>query len=409
MASEKIEKYGLEHIEDTANKALFDALKFSFWILKAIMALVVAAYLISGTFSVQSDEVALVTRFGRVLGTGPQRELKQGLHWSWPWPIDNYIKVSKGKVKTTNCDFKYNVTEMETVQGRSANVGESLVPGKDDFIITGDANILHIGLIINYGIIDAFDYVRTIPKADQWNPNTHENENPESDLIMVLADTAVIQAAGQFKVDDLLGQQKTKFASLVKQYLQQSLRAMNCGLELKDVLIKKIEPPRQVVQQFNDVRNAAEQMHGDIQTAMGDATQKLTQTAGMGYQELIQAIQNEQKMQQGNDPKLVEAQKEVSKLLDQAGGSVQEILANAKIYKTRVFESAKADAQYMQALLPRYLENPQVVRTRLLMGMLETTLDNVRKLYTPTDVSEIRIIIDRDPEELKVADNNTGQ
>jgi hypothetical protein len=55
----------------------------------------------------------------------------------------------------------------------------------------------------------------------------------------------------------------------------------------------------------------------------------------------------------------------------------------------------------MQALLPKYLENPSVVTTRLLLSVMETTLNNVRKWYIPKEVNEIRIMIDRDSEELK--------
>jgi modulator of FtsH protease HflK len=397
-----MEKQNIKPNEDLANKALVDSLRFSFWILKIIMLCAIVAYLASGTFQVQPDQVALVTRFGKVLGTGPDRELREGLHWSWPWPIDNHILVSKGKVKTTNCDFTYKITDQERIQGQMS--GASLVPGKDDFVITGDANILHIGLTINYGIVDAYNYVRTIPKADQWDPNTRANENPESELIETLADTAVIRAAGQFKVDDLLVSQKTKFVALVKEYLQQSLRELNCGLELKDVLIKQISPPRQVQDAFNNVRRAFEMGQGSIEVARGNANQRLNQTAGEAYLELIAAMNKEQKMQETNDPKLLQARAEVKKLLDQASGNVSAILSDAKIYKSRVFESAKADAGYMQALLPKYLENPNVVMTRLLLSVMETTLNGVRKWYMPKDVREIRIMIDRDPDELKEAE-----
>ncbi len=394
-----MEKQTTQHNEDLANKALVDALRFSFWILKVIMLIAIVAYLASGTFQVQPDQVALVTRFGKVLGTGPDRELREGLHWSWPWPIDNHIMVPKGKVKTTNCEFTYQMSDQEKIQGGRA--GASLVPGKDDFILTGDANILHVGLTITYGIIDAYNYVRTFDKADQWNPNIPTKENPEDALIQTLADAAVIRAAGQFKVDDLLVSQKTKFATLVKEYLQQSLGNMNCGLELKSVLIKQIVPPRQVESAFNEVRRAFETGRGAIEVARGDATQKLKQTAGEVYNDLILAMNKERKMQETNDPKLPQARAEVEKLLDQATGSVSVILSDAKIYKNRVVESAKADAAYMQALLPKYLENPNVVMTRLLLSVMETTLNGVRKWYVPRDVNEIRITVDRDPDELK--------
>jgi len=414
MGFENMEKHELEHnhavheqgmcplseqTEDLANKALVDSLHFSFKILKVVMLLVVIAYLASGTFQVKPGQVAMVTRFGKVLG--PDRELKQGLHWSWPWPIDQYILVPKGMVRSVDCNLWYQMTDQENGQGRSAMAGFSLVPGKDDYIITGDANIMHASITVYYGIVDAYEYVRNIPDAENWNPATNANFAPEKNLINQLAYRAMIRASGQFKTEELMSSDKSRFTTLIKQYLQQSLRSLNCGLEIKDVLLQKIEPPRQVINSFIEVRNATEQKHGDIQSAMGDATQLLTQTAGLSHEQLIQAIKKEQKLQEAGDPKLAEAQKEVSHLLEMAGGSVQEILADAKIYRTRTIESAKADANYFNALLPRYQENPRVVLSRLLLSTLEESLKNVRKWYMPKDVSSIPFMIDRDPEEMK--------
>jgi regulator of protease activity HflC (stomatin/prohibitin superfamily) len=177
---------------------------------------------------------------------------------------------------------------------------------------------------------------------------------------------------------------------------------VNCGLQLEDVLIAKIEPPRQVVQNFNEVRNAAEQMHGNIQTALGDREQLLTRTAGQGYQDLIDAIETEQKLETGTDTvKLAETKKNVDQLLDQSSGSVQEILNTSRSYRTNMVEHAKADAERLQALLPEYQKNPKVVLTRLLLSTFETSLKDVRKWYMPKDIYRMRMMIDRDPDELK--------
>jgi membrane protease subunit HflK len=406
MAMEEHEKIQLQQNPDNAmplnsetgdegNKALLDALQLTFKLLKVLMVVAVVWYIAYGAFQVKPEEVALIKRFGKVVGTGENRELKQGLHWAWPYPIDDRIIIRKDK-RSTTVDFWYLMSEREKIQGQSGAGGPSLVPGRDNFVLTGDANILHASMIIKYRVIDAFSYVSNIENA-----GIPDIKNPEAKLIDTLTCGAVIQAAGRFKVDDLLGSKKEAFSGLVKKYLDQSLREVNCGLQLEDVLIKKIEPPRQVVQNFNEVRNAAEQMHGKIQTAMGDREQRLTQTAGLGYQELIAAIEKEQKLEADNDPNLAEARKEVEGLQEQAGGAVQEILADARIYRTKMVESAKADAEYLQALLPEYQKNPKVVLSRLLLSTFETSLKSVRKWYMPKDVYRVRIQIDRDPDELK--------
>ncbi len=382
---------------DAASKALVDALQICFRILKVIMVFVVIMFFASGAFTVKPEEVALVTQFGRVLGTGPEREKTPGFHLFWPEPIDKVIKIPKATQRSVNSEFWYYLTEQEKLQGRSGRTGATLVPGKDNSIITADANLLHVKIDIKYRIVDAFGYVKNIYGAE--NPDSY----PEKKLISSLADNAVIRSANQFTVDGLIGPKKMAFANMIKKYLSASLQRLHCGLKLDDVLITKIEPPRQVVKYFVDVRNAAEEMHANIQTALGDEEELLTNTAGPGFQKLTEAIDTEQKLEQANDPKLKKERVVVNDLLDQAGGSVQEILADAKIYKTKVVESAKADAEYLQALLPKYMESPNVVVTRLLLGTIEKLLPKVNKWYVPAKVKEVRFLIGRDPEELKAA------
>ena len=143
MINEENKKQLIE-TTDEAGKALIDALHVCFKLLKVIMVFVIIVFLVSGTFIVKPEEVALVTRFGKVLGTGPERERKPGFHMSWPEPIDHVIKISKETQRAIDSEFWYHITEQEKIQGQSRRVGTSLVPGKDHAVITSDANILHV-------------------------------------------------------------------------------------------------------------------------------------------------------------------------------------------------------------------------------------------------------------------------
>jgi len=380
---------------DQATKALVDALRVCFALLKIIMVVVIVFYLVSGVFRVQPEQVALKVRFGRVVGA----ELGSGLHWYLPWPVEQIICVPKGTQRSVSSAFWYQITERERIQGPGA-AGRSLKPGEDNYVLTGDANILHVAMTIKYRIVDAHKFVRSIRGADQ-PPEPGRSKLPEQDLVVSLADRSVIRAAGQFTVDELLKQDKDPFRRRVSEYMTLALAEIDCGLGLDGVLIDRIATPRQVVRYFNEVRNAAEQSESEIKKALGDEVELLTETAGPAYHELIDAIRAEQRMLETRDNGLANARKRVSALLAQAGGTVQEILADAKIYRTQLVESAKADAEYFQALLPKLRDNPQVILTRLLLGTLEDLLGQTRKYYIQKGVKEVRIIIDRDPLELE--------
>jgi len=387
---------------DAASQALVDALKWCFRLLKVIMIIAVVLYLASGVFRVQPDQVALKLRFGEVLGAGPERELKSGLHWSFPWPIESKIIVPKGKLRSVTSEFWYKMTEQEKIRGPSKQVGGTLRPGNDHFVLTGDANILHVNATVRYRIIDAYGYVRNISGAED------PSAEPERDLIVALADTAIIRAAGKFGVDDLLTVKRGEFSTEVQKYLRESLAELDCGLELEDVLIDNIVPPRQVVRYFIEVRHAAEERREKEKVAQGDAVKLLTETAGEGYPDLVEAIERERRLLAGNEAGLEEARKTTVELLNLASGSVQDILSEAKIYREQLEKAAEADAEYLKNLLPEFQKHPRVLVTRLLLDALEDLLGKVRKSYVYGDLREVRVHIDRDPQELE-RETGTGQ
>jgi len=384
---------------DLATQALMDALQVSFHLLKLIMVVLLVLFLLTGTFTVRPNEVGLVQRFGRVIGTGPDRELKPGFHWALPYPVDRVIRVPKYTQRFVKVPFWYHMTEQEKIRGPSAVAGASLRPGVDDYLISGDANIVHAEVTIRYRIVDAYDYVSSIYGAER--PGERPEDFPERTLIESLARDAIIDSAGSFEVDDLIFRKKAQFARSIQQKLSASLAKLNCGLEITDeVLIDQVAPPRQVNEQFIDVRRATEERFGAIKEAQGDAEKLLTETAGTGYRELIQAIEAEEQLLGQETAAARQAAERVSKLLEEAGGSIQDILTDARVYRTTVVEEAKADAKYLQKLLPQYRKNPQVVLTRLLLGMLGDVLGDVPKWYVTKQVKETRFRIDRDPQEL---------
>lgn len=378
---------------DAASRSLVDALGFTFKILKVIMLVCVLFYFGSGLFRVQPEEVALKVQFGKVLGTGLGREVTSGFAWSLPWPIHSHIKVPKDLREVTS-EFWYQMTAQEKLEGISKRAGASLIPGKDNFVITGDENILHVAMLVRYRIANAYQYVAGIEGAEK------PDDVPERELLECLVDSAVIQAAGQFTVDELIGPGKPRFKASVTKYLSESLNHLDVGLTLGEVLIKTIETPRQVTKFFDYVRNAHDQGRTEVEQALGDYRKLLVETAGESYEELTNALVEENKLREESDPKVSEVGKKVTGLLENASGSVREIISDAQSYRTRVVETAKADAEYFKSLLPKFLEDRQVVLTRLLLSTVQDLFSRVEKRYVPSDVREIRVIIDRDPLEL---------
>ncbi len=79
--------------DDAGSQALAEALRSSFAIVKFVMVVLVVIFFGSGFFQVGTQEKAIILRFGKPVGEGPQALLGPGLHWSFPYPIDEVVKI----------------------------------------------------------------------------------------------------------------------------------------------------------------------------------------------------------------------------------------------------------------------------------------------------------------------------
>ena len=83
-------------------------------------------------------------------------------------------------------------------------------------------------------------------------------------------------------------------------------------------------------------------------------------------------------------------------------GEAQEIIAQAKAYRTKVVEDARANAEYLQTILPEYKKSPDLVLQEIYQDTIEYVLDNTdEKLIIQSTEgakgSEIRVLLNRDP------------
>jgi len=78
---------------DSGSQALAEALRSSFAILKFLMVILVVVFFASGFFTVEQQERAVILRFGKPVRSGRDALLGPGLHWSFPYPIDEYVKT----------------------------------------------------------------------------------------------------------------------------------------------------------------------------------------------------------------------------------------------------------------------------------------------------------------------------
>jgi len=106
-----------------------------------VIIVVIGVYLLTGIYTVGSSEVGLVKRFGRYTAT-----VNPGLHYHLPAPIESVSIVNVLQVRKEEIGFRtispapnprYQIVEIEAL------------------MLTGDGNIAHVEMVVQYRVKDA--------------------------------------------------------------------------------------------------------------------------------------------------------------------------------------------------------------------------------------------------------------
>jgi membrane protease subunit HflK len=389
---------------DAAGQSLTNALRVSFTILKVIMVLLIVLFAVSGIFRVQPDEEALVLQFGRLRGEGEQRILQPGLKFAFPEPISEVIRIPVQRVQTLELNsFWYFETEQERLSQRPRPATGPLNPLQDGYCLTRndqetglsgtDYNIVHSRWTITYLIrspIDFFEtiYVRPRNPGEDFLEAAAETVEP---LLESLASNAIVTTMVKYSIDEAV-RSLSDIAFDVQETLQRKLDEISSGLEIDAVRADRIVWPRQVdaaFQESNRARQESEQVRID---ALSYREKLLTDVGGPEAERILQQLRNENL-----------SQKEQEELVARLAGQVQTVIAEARAYRMRVVEEAKANAEYLMALLPEYRKRPELILQQIYQNAVQEVLGNAEEkiMIQPSEDGqrrEIRVLINRDPQ-----------
>ena len=203
---------------------------------------VVILFLASGIKTIGPQELGIKLRFGKPMGIGEKALLAPGLHWAFPYPIDEVVRVPIGQVQTIASTVGwYATTAAQQAAGTEPPPGRSLNPETDGYTITADGNVIHVRAIVNYRISDPIRYVFNFAAA--------------SNLVQNALNNAVVFASAHFQVDDALTREVTAFKELIRSRLEQLIAQQQLGIAVDQVDAVLI-PPRQLREDFDAVVRA---------------------------------------------------------------------------------------------------------------------------------------------------------
>jgi membrane protease subunit HflK len=230
--------------EDAGTQALADALRSSFVVVQLLMVAVVIYFVCSGIFTVGPEEKAIILRFGAPLGDGEKALRGPGLHWAFPYPIDEVIRIPLGRFHTVRSTVGwYATTPALEAAKQEPPAGPSLNPATDGYLLTGDGNILHVRGTLRYrinepGIRYFLDFVNA------------------SNLVQQAFNNALVLTTARYKVDDILTHDFTGYRESVRQHMEVVIARQQLGVTVDQIDLTPI-PPRQLTAQFGAVLQAS--------------------------------------------------------------------------------------------------------------------------------------------------------
>jgi membrane protease subunit HflK len=398
---------------DAAGKSLSEALRISFIILKVIMAVLILAFLASGFKTVDTDENALVLRFGKIRGEYEERVLKPRTvpYWIFPYPVDKMVKIPvEKKTDLAIRSFWYYQSQDQMLRDPSIKTDRvlpELDPIKDGYCITrsekqdesisgsegSDYNIIHCKWQLTYQIDDAEPffkniYVKDIKPGEDYDVAITESITP---LLQSIFEDVIITATVNYTIDDIMYEQVSGLTEDVKKLLQEKLDTIESGIKVVQVRLTERTWPLQVDQAFQALVTASQDRQAKIDEARTYAESTLNEVAGPIAEELFAALQ---------DDTIGEEEKE--RLWDKLAGKAQEKITEARTYRTNVVSGARANAEYFQQLLPEYRKRPDLVVQEIYQNAMERIFNNAVEKFViqpgeGVKETEFRILLNRDP------------
>lgn len=289
------------------------------WIILAAIVL----WLLSGFYQLDPNEQGVVLRFGKYIET-----TEAGLRYKLPFPIDTVTKVNTTQERSIEIgkaaayDGSNNTVQRTYRTGRVDEV-ESFT---ESHMLTGDENIVDINLTVVWKVKDAKNYLFSMRSPDQ--------------TVRVAAQSVLREIIGQSQMQSIITGDRGKVEDDTKEELQKLLNDFNSGIEIVRVKLQKADPPKQVIDAFNEVQRAK----SDRERFKNEA----------------EAYRNE--------------------VLPKARGEAAKRLQGAEAYRTAVINEATGAAERFLSVYNAYKQGKEVTSKRLYIETIENVLYHSNKV-----------------------------
>lgn len=299
-----------------------------------LIGMVVAAvvWLASGVFTVDPDEQAALRLFGKFDSTAGS-----GLNWWWPSPVGQRDIVQVTQTRTLELGFR---------SGSEGVTAVTQVPGEAQ-MITGDENIVDVGAVIQYRIMDIGNYLFEVDDPGDVDRGVSSGR-PDGRTLRDVTETALRQVVGSRTIDDALTEGREQIQEDTRLQMQNLLNSYDSGISVISVLLQNVNPPEEVRDAFEDV-----------------------------------VVAQEEKQRLKNLADAYEADQ-----LPRAEGEARRIREAAEGFAKGRIALATGEAEGFRLLLEGYLTSTEVTRQRLYLEAMEEILPGTEKFVVTGEAAD---------------------
>ena len=279
-------------------------------------------YAFSGITIVKPDEVAVILRWGRLVGDTPAlQEHGPGLLFAFPRPMDSVVRVQVKHVWEVPV-----YTLMGTPSDDEPTDPSTLDPLTQGYALTGDHNIVQMEMVARYRVRSPAEWAFSGPNSE--------------DVLRTEVTAAMVRSLGEMGIDRVLSDGRKSLIATAARRAQEGLDAAHSGLELSSLELTALAPPEALAKEFDAVQSA-----------------------------FIGAETSKKEAQAFAEKAIPQAQAETDRALQSARGGADAALARAR-----------GDSQAFLVLDREYKVNPAVVRERLYRDAVERAIGGAGKI-----------------------------
>ena len=225
--------------------------------------LFLAITLWSSVFQVSTEEVGVITRFGKYV-----RQVEPGLNLKVPFAEDVYRVPVERQQKL---EFGFRTTRA----GINTRYSESSSTKDESLMLTGDLNLAEVQWVVQYRVDDAYK-------------NLFKVRNPQSTL-RIISESAMRQIVGDRTVNEVLTVGRTEIGSKLQELIQEICREYSMGIKIEQVVLQDVNPPEPVKAAFNAVNEAQQEKETLINRAKSEYNKVIPKARGQAEETIQKA------------------------------------------------------------------------------------------------------------------------